>query len=212
MRILAIVGKGGTGKTTTTINLAIAAHLAGQTVAIVDLDSQATATNWGDRREQDDIGVVSCQVGRLKKILHAAQESGATFTIIDTPGKTTDVAISAANEADLLLIPSRPQLFDIETLEHVRQIQMVTGNNRAMVVINQAPIQGDRHIVAMKGIMGQGFDVASTVMFLRVAYGDSTNAGQGAGDFEPTGKAAQEIARLYSEVATRIGLSSHTQM
>ena len=48
MNTLAVLSrKGGTGKTTLTVNLSVAAELAGHKVAIVDLDSQASASEWG---------------------------------------------------------------------------------------------------------------------------------------------------------------------
>ena len=68
MKILAIIGqKGGSGKTTTALGLAVEAVRKGRAVAVIDLDPQATATNWSDRREAKDApAVVSCQVVRLR--------------------------------------------------------------------------------------------------------------------------------------------------
>lgn len=43
--------KGGTGKTTIATALAVAAHLAGNKSALLDLDPQTNAVNWFDRRE-----------------------------------------------------------------------------------------------------------------------------------------------------------------
>ena len=52
MKVVAVVSqKGGSGKTTLAVHLATCAHLSGQKVALVDLDPQATARRWGDRRE-----------------------------------------------------------------------------------------------------------------------------------------------------------------
>ena len=51
--IAVIVQKGGTGKTTLTLALAVAAQLAGKVTAIVDLDPQSTASNWSGRRETE---------------------------------------------------------------------------------------------------------------------------------------------------------------
>jgi chromosome partitioning protein len=90
VQILAILGqKGGNGKTTTALGLAVAASLAGRAVAVIDLDPQATATNWSDRCGEETPAVVSCQVVRLQQVLDAAEKQGAKLAIIDTPGKST---------------------------------------------------------------------------------------------------------------------------
>ena len=107
MKIIAIIGqKGGSGKTTTALGLAVEAARKGRAVAVIDLDPQATATNWSDRREMKDApAVVSCQVVRLRQVLDAAKAQGVKVAIIDTAGKSTDAAIAAAKVADKVLMP-----------------------------------------------------------------------------------------------------------
>ena len=94
MLITALIGqKGGTGKTTTSLGLAVAAARAGQAAAIIDLDPQANAANWKDRREAPNPAVVSAQVSRLRQTLKTAREHGAEFVVIDTPGKSDSAAV-----------------------------------------------------------------------------------------------------------------------
>ncbi len=198
MNVLAIIGqKGGTGKTNTALGLAVAASLAGRSVAVIDLDPQGTATNWSDRRGKDSPAVVSCQVSRLAKVLEAAAKQGADLAIIDTPGKSTDTAIAAAKAADFVLLPIQPQLFDIETLGSVKDILMLAGDPPAVVVVNRAAVQGRRHVETQRALTGQGFVVCPVVVFARTAHGDAGNIGQTAAEYEPDGQAAQEMAKLY---------------
>ena len=73
--------KGGSGKTTLAINLAVAAELAGHPAAVIDLDPQASAAAWGDSRETETPVVVSAQAARLADVLDTAREHGAALTL-----------------------------------------------------------------------------------------------------------------------------------
>lgn len=201
MHILAIIGqKGGSGKTTTALGLAVAASLAGRTVAVIDLDPQATAAHWSDRRSNETPAVVSCQVSRLAQVLEAAEKEGAQLAIIDTPGKSTDAAIAAAKAADFVLMPIQPQLFDIETLSSVRDILTLAGNPTAAVLVNRASVQGIRHMETREAATAQGFTVCPVVLFARAAHGDAGNIGQTAVEYDPKGKAAEEMTALYEYI------------
>ena len=61
--------KGGAGKTTIAINLAIASELAGRPAVVVDLDPQASAATWADSRAAEAPVVVSAQAARLSEVL-----------------------------------------------------------------------------------------------------------------------------------------------
>ena len=212
MHILAIIGqKGGNGKTTTALGIAVEAFLAGRSVAVIDLDPQTTAANWSDRRELEAPTVVSCQVSRLGQVLEAAAKGGADLAIIDTPGKSTDALIAAAKAADFVLMPIQPQLYDIETLGSLKDVLTLAGNPPAAVLVNRAPVQGRRHTEPHEAATAQGFQVCPVVIFARAAHGDAGNVGQSAAEYEPKGKAAQEMAELYSYIAIAIKEGRHEE-
>ncbi len=199
MKTISILGqKGGTGKTTTALALAVAANQAGRSVVVIDLDPQTTATNWYDRRgSSDSLTVVSCQVARLRFVLEAAKNEGADLVIIDTPAKSSEAGIEAARSADMVLVPVRPQIYDLETLPAIRDILRLSGEPSSFVVINSAPIQGKRHIEAQEAAKSLGFAVCPIVLYLRAAYGDAPTTGQTVTEYEPESKAALEIEQLY---------------
>jgi chromosome partitioning protein len=198
MRVIAVLGqKGGGGKTTVAENLAVEATAQGETVAVIDLDPQVTATNWGDRREADAPVVESAQHNRLAHVLAAAKEHGVTLAILDTPGRAADVSIAAARAANIVLVPIRPIIKDVETLPAVRDLLTTAGSPPSAVVINAAPVQGTRHLESADAAKAYGFEVAPVVLFQRNAYGDAPNSGQGVIEYEPKGKAADEVRALY---------------
>ncbi len=199
MQTIALIAqKGGTGKTTLALSLAVAASQAGQTVAVIDRDPQASAGNWADRRAAKDTpAVVSAHVPRLQGVIDTARRNGVDLLVIDTPGKSEQAALAAARAADLVLVPCRPQIYDIETLTATKEIVDLAGGKPAFVILNAVPPQGRRHEEARAAIQDMGFAVCPAVLVQRAAFGDAPNAGQSASEYEPGGKAAQEIEQVY---------------
>lgn len=214
---VAIIGqKGGDGKTTLALCLAVAAAAAGQDAAIIDLDPQANAANWKDRRTGDNPAVISAQVSRLKQTIQTAEDYGARLVLIDTPGRSDSAAIEAARAADLVLIPVRPQIFGLETLQGVRDLLRVAGDPPAYVVVNGIHPQATKGAEAAKALIETnfGFKVAPMHLCQRGSYSEAPAAGKTAPELDPGGKAADELQRLYlftCELLNKLDRSTHEQ-
>ncbi|MEI2781253.1 MAG: AAA family ATPase [Candidatus Competibacter sp.] len=200
MFVTALIGqKGGTGKTTASLGLAVAAARAGQATAIIDLDPQANAANWKDRREAPNPAVVSAQVSRLGQTLKAAREHGAEFVVIDTPGKSDSAAVEAARSADLVLVPVRPQIFDLETLPAMRDLLRVAGTAPAYLVLNGLHPQARKQADEAKAMIRDscGLAVCPVHLCQRASYAEAPMSGLAPQELDPDGKAAAELERLY---------------
>lgn len=109
MKTIAVISqKGGAGKTTVAVHLAVCAEQNGHRVAPFDLDPQASAAKWADHRGGNIPEVVSAQAARLPQLLAVARTGGAGLAIIDTAPNSDSSALIAAKAADFILIPCRP--------------------------------------------------------------------------------------------------------
>jgi len=195
--VAVIAEKGGVGKTTLTLALAVGAVLEGRRVAVIDTDPQATASKWTDRREAEFPWVVPTHAARLRAAIEQAQAQGIDFLVIDTPPHAGTDAAEAARLADVVVIPVEPHLFTLETLPKLGDLLKIAGDPPAFVVVNKASTQGKEGEQAAEHIRALGLAVCPVVVHQRAAHRHAGNVGQAAAEFEPSGKAAQEAIKLY---------------
>lgn len=211
MKIVAIISqKGGTGKSTLAVHLATAAVAAGCTAAIIDLDPQATVASWGDRRTADAPEVVSGQAVRLPALIKAAEENGADLLLLDTAPNADQAASLAARAADVVLIPCRPAAFDLEAIETTLLLTKATGKP-AWVVLNAVPARSNIGKEAATGLTERGAQVAPPYLTHRAAFAHGVIDGRTAQEFEPAGKAAEEIEQLYKWLCGAVGMPTRGQ-
>lgn len=197
MKIIAIISqKGGAGKTTLAVHLATAAASAGHTAAVIDLDPQATAASWGDRRVAEAPEVISGQAARLPALVNAARQNGAEFLVLDTAPNADQVVSLAARAADLVLIPCRAAAFDLEAIETTLMLAKA-ALKPAYVVLNAVPPRSGVGREAAEGLVARGAQVAPHQLTHRAAFAHGVIDGRSAQEFEPHGKAADEIEALY---------------
>ncbi len=202
MDVVAVVAqKGGTGKTTLAVSLAVAAEHAGRTVGVVDLDPQASASNWGDRRETDSPVVVSTQPARLGHVLNAAREQGADLLLIDTPPRAEQAAMAAVTAAEFVIIPCRPAIYDLETVATTVELVRFAGDKPVTVVLNGVPPRGPKREQATEVLTTMGLRVCPTALGYRAAFDHASALGLSAQEYEPRGKAAREIELVHKFVS-----------
>ncbi|MGH8209913.1 MAG: AAA family ATPase [Steroidobacteraceae bacterium] len=194
MKTIALIAqKGGVGKTTLAVNLAVTANL--RTV-LFDLDQQESAAIWADRRKSDAPHVEFLTERRLAEGLKAAGQGGFQLAIIDTPPADGPQAFTAAQAADLILIPCRPSLVDLDAIRRTAQlVKSVTVP--AFVVFNAAPHSATTLLEDARAIVQEaGLAAAPIVLRERSAYRASWPLGKAVIETEPHSKAAQEMSQL----------------
>jgi chromosome partitioning protein len=206
MKTIAIISqKGGAGKTTLALHLAVAAEQAGRPAAIIDLDPQASATGWGDHRGKENPAVVSSQASRLDQVMSAAREGGAALAIIDTAPHSESAALAAARSADFILIPCRPAILDLRAINSTIELAKLAGKPAA-VVLNSVPPRGSLGEDADQAIELYGVEVCPARISQRAVFVHALTEGLTAQEYEPAGKGAREIRHLYKWVCRQVGL------
>lgn len=219
MRTISIISqKGGAGKTTLAIHLAVAGTAAGLSTLILDADPQATASQWSHWRGATDPEVIDCASPTLlaRKVAQAA-ELGADLIIIDTPPHADIMAREACKLADLILIPCRPQAFDLSAVEATADLAKATGKPAYVLFMGgpqRAPTtyKDARELIdGGDGLAGMGVAVAPVMLTQRAIYHHSTAQGKTATEVEPQGKAAIEIAALWAWTCEHANISTGKQ-
>lgn len=204
MIIIAIISeKGGVSKTTLSINLGVAAALKNKVVAIVDLDPQASSSEWGDLRQSDTPVIISTPASRLNNVIEAAEEEGFDLLILDTAPRAEATVLNAAKAADLILIPCCPSLLDIRALKNTIDLVKL-AKKTATFVLTLVPTSGTVGEESALALKDFEFPLCPIKIYSRIAFKRSLVDGLGVLEYEPRGKAANEISQLYKWVEKQL--------
>ncbi len=136
MKTVSVISqKGGAGKTTMALHLAVASALSGRNTAVIDLDPQASAANWADRRETEVPVVLSAHASRLRREVTRVAIIGGEMLYLDTAPHSDGSALEAARLSDLVLIPCRPAILDLDALNNSLDF-IRTAHKPICVVLN----------------------------------------------------------------------------
>jgi chromosome partitioning protein len=205
MRTIAFVTqKGGSGKSTLASSLAVTAHEAGERVFIIDLDPQKSLVKWSQMRGEADVPVEAAAPNKLASVLAALDKKGVTLCIIDTAGAETSTTKAAMQAADLCIIPSRPNVFDLWASEQTRA-SLRELKKDFVFLLNQCPPaqQSARVEDGVKALEAMG-GLISPLIAARVDYQEAARHGYGVSEINPYGHAADEMRRLWSSIKKRM--------
>ena len=110
MKVLSVLnGKGGVGKTTTTINTAACLARMGFKVVVVDTDPQSSVANWVNDNCPFDVATApdEKQIYQVKKTL-----SEYDYILIDGAGSISAISAAAVMVSDMVIVPITPSPLD----------------------------------------------------------------------------------------------------
>lgn len=210
--IVLAIQKGGTGKSTLAVGLAVAAMQDGRTVRLIETDPQGTLSSWKKRRSQIDPAVDTVsEAAELEHKLRTFARDDVALTIVDTASGINGLTNTAIRRADLCLIPVRPNIVDIEAAAPT--LRTIRANCKSFAfILNHAPVRGKRIDVAARTLddqtSGLGAVLAQPYVSMRNQHQDALAMGLAVSEYAPSGKSADELFRLWRWVAIKLDQTS----
>jgi chromosome partitioning protein len=202
MKSIAVMSlKGGAGKTTLSVHLAVAAAQRGHRVLLLDTDAQQlSCVTWSNARQAADAPrVLGLEPHRLAEALEAARSDGYDLVVVDTAPHAGPAAVDVSRLVDRIVVPVRPSVFDLAAANATLDVAR-SSSAKTMVVLSACPPRAPEIGMARAALSKSGIPVARTEIADRRAYARAIQTGQAVSEFEPEGKAATEVSALLEEV------------
>ena len=203
--------KGGAGKTTLAVHLALSWAAAGKRVALIDIDPQASLSTWfrvrHERRSAAEAAIAAVAVGGWRVAAEVERQAKShDVVLIDSPPHAETEARVAVRAAELVLVPVQPSPMDFwatkPTLDLARAEKVP-----ALLVLNRVPARAKLTGAMLEAYQALDVPLAETRIGNRVALAAALNEGQGILEYDPASTAAAEITALAAEVLQR---AAHT--
>ena len=193
--------KGGSGKSTLAAHLASFIANPSRRTLLIDNDPQGSLSLWHRIRREEHLGLRH-NVRNLAEAIKDARREGYEWVLVDTPPNRSAIVAEAIRQATLVIIPTRPNLFDIAALQDTVQLARELRKPYA-AVINAAPAkrgEAETPVVAdARGALNAlKVPVWSGQITHRPELSLSLASGEGAMEYQPGSTGAEEMQRLWT--------------
>lgn len=196
--------KGGAGKTTLAVNLAVEFLKRGQRVALLDTDPQGSLGRWFMAR-RDGVGVEGLDFSTASAwgVSYECEKLRKTndLVIVDTPPKVDADLRPALREADLVLIPVASSHLDLWAVDGV--LDLISREGRAALIVLNRWKSGTK-LAEEVAIAAEGkAELAKARLGSRVTFAEVLGQGRGVSE-GPRTAARTEVEALADEVLARL--------
>ena len=206
MRVLAFASqKSGAGKTTLAGHIAVQAQRAGtKSVVLVDLDPDASLTDWFALRQEDDdpLPVTRSSLKGLSTKLQQLRADGVELVVLDTPPTLHQAIDESIMAADLVAIPTRPCAHDLAAAGAT--VELVQSHGKPFCfVVNSAEPEGELTPEVVMALAQHG-SIATVSIPRSVAMLETMLDGRTVMELPDNPAPASELARLWDYLAKRL--------
>lgn len=197
--------KGGTGKSTFAVNIAI--HCASAyRVLLIDGDEQQSSLTFTQLRNESGVSDYTAVALTGTSLRFQVRKLAQAYdhVIIDVGGRDTGSFRSALTITDQLLIPVQPRTFDVWAIESlvslIDEAKLVNPALHAQTVLNLAEVQGHENEEAQRVLVEySSIEYLDCPIMRRKIYAESIAQGKGILEMK-NAKAKEEWIRLMEEV------------
>lgn len=205
MKVISILNqKGGTGKSTVAINLAVGFARDNKKVLLIDTDHQRSSMVWyANREESPAVSVISIpEAGALKRSV-ADHKKNYDIIIIDGTPSEDRLTTASIGTSDLVIVPLQPSALDFwstETLiERVLQAQDISGLEGRYLLTRYPTTATHLGKEIEELVAEQEMPMFKTKVHNRIAYADSISANTSIWSWHDA-KSKDEMNNLFLEV------------
>jgi chromosome partitioning protein len=196
-----IAQKGGVGKSTLALHLAVLAEQQGEVVAILDIDAQTSALRWAKERGGNQPMVFAAAPEKLRDSVEAARTLAVGLVLIDAPSKLEAPAVAAIQCSDLVIVPTRGGLLNLDSLEATAELLRASDRlSNSVGVINAVePTKIESTVGEARAALDRlGMPICPFHVCQRAPLESSLNSGRGITESHPKSQGAEEIRQLWA--------------
>lgn len=200
--------KGGAGKTTVAVNLAIAwAQQRGKKVAILDTDPQGSTSIWYEAREHylgaGETGITFRRAKGIRAVDEARKLARShDVVLVDMPPHASTSANAVIRAATLVVIPVQPTPLDFWATMPTLEIA-AADKKPVLLVLNRVTPRALLTATMITRLGEYKVRVARSPLGNRVAFAESIGAGRTVLETRPRSVAATEVRALAREIMRR---------
>lgn len=204
--------KGGVGKSTIAVNIAIVRALLGKDVLLIDGDEQSTAITFTELRNSQlgktDYTAVSLHGAAIRTQVRQLS-SKYDDIVIDVGGRDTGSLRAALTVTDTLLIPVPPRSFEVWEIDKVaalvREAREINPTMRAVSFLNTADAQGSDNQDSADALReSEDIEFLEISIGRRKAFPNAAAAGKSVVEYSPKDQKAVEELNAILQVIYNI--------
>jgi len=198
--------KGGVGKSTIALNLAVELGKK-YPLSVIDLDYQKSISIFNENRKETGLNPLNIISVESQKELMNIIDNADGIILIDSGGFDSDLNRISILGADIIITPLSNNLIEIYGLEAFKKIlidlKRIRSDIKSNILLNNVNPQITKSIEELKEYIksnSQFFNMFETILRRRVDFAKSFETGKSVVEIDGSSKASKELDNLIREI------------